>query len=320
MKLKAVDNYQRNKSKSFVVAIVGLLLGFGCIYKTLSNYESTYQLDNEELKAAVKRKSDPLAAAVSILCWVVTSPKTHKTRAEHVKNTWGRDCNHLIFMSSQNDSHLGAVALPVSEGRDHLWAKTKESLNYLYKHHQFSADWFFKADDDTYAVMDNMRDLLKDLSAADPWYLGNRFHSKELGVYAGGGSGYIFSRKTLQMVVEKGLNDAEKCREDHDGYEDVEMGKCLANIGISMSDTRDARGGMRFLPYMPNVHADQEEMTTEDKKWFFQFTADDPVPKGMASCSPRAVTFHYVSPEEMYELDFLIYQIRLYGDESYLIR
>ena len=34
-------------------------------------------------------------------------------KAVHVKNTWGAHCDKLIFMSTEEDKELGAVALEV---------------------------------------------------------------------------------------------------------------------------------------------------------------------------------------------------------------
>ena len=81
--------------------------------------------------------SDP-SQDVRLLCWIMTGPSSHKTKvfsrpsspflpqAAHVKATWGRRCDKLLFMSSQADLELPTVALGVQDGRDHLWHKTRE--------------------------------------------------------------------------------------------------------------------------------------------------------------------------------------------------
>lgn len=48
------------------------------------------------------------------------------------------------------DKSLPAVALPVGEGRDNLWGKTREAYRYVWDNYKDKADWFMKADDDTY--------------------------------------------------------------------------------------------------------------------------------------------------------------------------
>ena len=51
-----------------------------------------------------------------------------------------------------------------------------------------------------------------------------------------GGAGYVLSQEALRRFVEAGLNDTS-CRQDDDGAEDVEMGKCLQNLNVTSGDS-----------------------------------------------------------------------------------
>lgn len=85
---------------------------------------------------------------VKVLCMIMTHPENHRTKAFHIKNTWGRRCNKLVFISSKRDLILDTVVLPIEESRDALWNKTKASFQYVYEHYGHDYDYFMKADDD----------------------------------------------------------------------------------------------------------------------------------------------------------------------------
>lgn len=115
----------------------------------LGKYEPEKVTGSNSHDNANTTMADKLYDEVRVLCWILTSPDNYASRAIHMKRTWGKRCNKLIFMSTVKDDDIGAVALPVSEGRPSLWAKTREAFKYIYKNHFDDFDWFFKADDDT---------------------------------------------------------------------------------------------------------------------------------------------------------------------------
>lgn len=73
------------------------------------------------------------------------------------------------------DERIDSIPLPVTEGRNNLWAKTKASFKYIYEHHLNEYDWFLKADDDTYVIVENLRYLLYPYPANTSIYFGCRF-------------------------------------------------------------------------------------------------------------------------------------------------
>ena len=101
-------------------------------------------------------------------------------QAVHVKNTWGSHCDKLLFMSTEEDRELGAVKLQVEEGRQGLWGKTKQGFKYVYDNHFEEFEWFMKADDDTFVIVENLKYLLANYSTNDPIHFGHHF--KYLGV------------------------------------------------------------------------------------------------------------------------------------------
>ena len=62
------------------------------------------------------RVAKRLAKKIRVLCWVLTQPKNLQTKAQAVKDTWGKRCNVLLFMSSKEDKDFPVVGLDVQEG------------------------------------------------------------------------------------------------------------------------------------------------------------------------------------------------------------
>jgi hypothetical protein len=108
--------------------IGGLIIGsfFGkSKHKKISFESSNVKLYDDSLSLELEKE-------VKLLCWVFTHPNNHLDRSLHLKNTWGKRCSKLLFISSAADSLLPEiVVIPTPDDRDQLWKKTQLVYRYV---------------------------------------------------------------------------------------------------------------------------------------------------------------------------------------------
>jgi glycoprotein-N-acetylgalactosamine 3-beta-galactosyltransferase len=202
-------------------------------YKTVDETESfrlieskNYSESGVSFELYESELAEKLYNEVRIVCWINMAPKYHKTKAINIKNTWGRRCQKLLFMSHEDDPELPAIKLPVPEGLEHFWKKFKLAFEYIYNNHLNDGDYFLKADDDTYIVMENLRHMLYQYRPQTALFFGHRYARKDTpaqGFMQGGC--YVMSKKLLTKFVTKLAPNLELCGPEDGWMEDIYMGK-----------------------------------------------------------------------------------------------
>ncbi|XP_047485117.1 glycoprotein-N-acetylgalactosamine 3-beta-galactosyltransferase 1-like isoform X2 [Penaeus chinensis] len=267
---------------------------------------------------------------VRVLCLVVTYPAHHASHAVHIYKTWGRRCTKILFVTNaeseeeeeeekeeeeeNEEEDKSVLDLPLltvphaTADRSGLWNKTRDAFRHAYLHYYNDYDWFVKADDDSYFIMENLRYWLHDKDPEIPYYYGCHFDVIVPQGYMSGGAGYILSRGALKAFVDAGQENLTLAHSQ--GAEDVQMGYFMEAAGVRPGDSRDEKGRPRFFPFIP---ADVVVPKTKNLDyWYWENLAHDHE-QGLGCCSDTTISFHYVKKDLLYTLEFLIYHFKAYG-------
>ncbi|PAA76604.1 hypothetical protein BOX15_Mlig016758g1 [Macrostomum lignano] len=317
-----------------VLAMTGLL--FALLTLLASRNSSSIRLPTslnfvgEESSASQKKQhpenllheeKDSDGARVRILCWVMTQPQNYNSKARAVNATWAPRCDGYFFFSSDTGNTkptgLPLVSMKLVEDRDQLWDKTQAAFMYIYEHYLNDYDFFLKADDDSYIIVDNLRYFLRNTKATEPVFAGRRFRPYTKNGYMSGGGSYVLSRAAVKALVEKAFKKENNFCRKHGGAEDVNMGNCLENVGVSILDSIDEKGRERFHPFDAASHIDYANWPKDFWLWKYNY---HPIKVGLDCCSSTAISFHYIRPVDMLTLHYFIYQLRAYGVSADSVR
>ncbi|XP_065183538.1 glycoprotein-N-acetylgalactosamine 3-beta-galactosyltransferase 1-like [Sycon ciliatum] len=304
----------------FVSYLIALCLGIGMGYVYFGNgstkpaptmsaqqFVLNTELATPYSPSVTRIVTDHLFERVKVFCWVLTYPSNHATKAKAVRDTWAPRCNKVVFMSSKVDELIPTIDLKMTgEGRDKLWEKSRKAWYYTYKNFGDDYDWFMKADDDSFVVVENLRYFCSLHDPNEGHYFGRVF--KPMGTYQSGGAGYVVSRAALKQVGPL-LAEDEKCAKGVWQVEDAKFGACLREVGVPTGNSQDS-GKDRFHPFVPEQHLIPGLIP--EKFWYRDYVMY-PAKEGPECCSDLSISFHYITPNLMRELYFYIYRLHPYG-------
>uniref|UniRef100_A0A0N5CAZ8 N-acetylgalactosaminide beta-1,3-galactosyltransferase n=1 Tax=Strongyloides papillosus TaxID=174720 RepID=A0A0N5CAZ8_STREA len=299
---------------TLLICVTFLLLIPITIYLPIDNHSSNDNGKSIENNFTDKSEiSNILKNKVKIFCIILTSPKNHQKRAIHQINTWVRRCNNYIFGSGDEDTSLKAIKSCNNDSYYVSMCKFKNTIKYVWNRYGDEYDWYIKVDDDTYVIMENLRGYLINRNPNELSYHGFRLEydiDNRTINYLSGGAGYVMSKESVKLLVEKGLDSPEYCRQADEAYDDVEVGNCFKNLGVNLTGSVDVKGKPLFNANRPHeiiVFFSKYSAKCASNVSYSDFKC------GFERLPEFPITFHYVDGSMMYAMEYFFYHANVLG-------
>ncbi|KAL3245022.1 hypothetical protein MRX96_018415 [Rhipicephalus microplus] len=223
---------------------------------------------------------------VPVLCLVRA---TSAQQARSVLNTWSRRCNRVVFFGTLSDAHVPVERVPLGDvaAACELFARVLARHGGLFR-------WLLLVDDETFAVVENLRLYVAPLNASQVHYLG---HSVRWG------SGF-YNALAAGIALSEGAVRAlrNRCRP----AADLERMVAASLPRAQPVDTRDTLLRSRF-----NLFGVEQMLIPGSVAYEHRRSSIFRSPEGGRCCSQHAITFHGVNPVDMFLLEYLVYGLHI---------
>jgi glycoprotein-N-acetylgalactosamine 3-beta-galactosyltransferase len=255
--------------------------------------------------------SECVAAKSRVLCWILTTAE-NAGRCRVIERTWGKHCDKLIFVSSNElpgvNSTVELVPVVPHEGRMNLFPKTLAAWRLVYEKYRDEAEYFYKADDDTFVIVPNLIQYLDFLEEKNggAWYTGAVLqHEPDSPQFALGGAGYALNKASLMKLGQAMVTNS--CLPS-EGPEDRLFGACMNNMGLYITSSIDEEGRERMHQLWLEKRFNREEMRLKRMDWWRLKTQN--ALYGEDCCSRNLVSVHKLNESLLRMYYFAFYQVK----------
>lgn len=254
--------------------------------------------------------ADELARHIKVLCWMQVEHYDEK-QFDAVKKTWGRRCTAFIALVNEPGENSAEI-LHIPDDAKHLsnWGNV---YRFIAKTYANEFDWFLNTDGSSFIVVENLRYHLYGYDPVQPIVVGLLKNStnRQTQPYLSMKAGFALSRGALENLVA-GLSKCKNCAAAKKSEVENHFNLCLREAGILFGKSTDQHGKQLFF----DQHLNRFFLPISFVKLPYPWYQNYKVNHYLNSASNYSIAFYGLNWEQMYVMDFLIYQLRPYGVES----